>query len=622
MSKKNKIIISIIGITIVLLALLGLTYAYYLTRIEGNTNTNSISVTTAKLELIYGDGNGILLPYGTIEPNSDESIKFYKTDASGNPITNEPPVDNKTFTVTNNGNDSNYVVIIDEVSIKKASDGTSTTFVSNDFRYTLSCVVKDKSGNVLSGETCNQQNDLTIFPIKGGILVGNDIPENKVHEYTFKLWYIDTGVDQSDDMGKSLQARINITDVNQMENPFKTGVSATDNASLAYNIIKNAKDNKNGTRFVNTPPSKVAEQISSNNWDLGVEEIVYYDDEYVVGYAESEDILRSCYFEGENCDAVTDYTSCTNEVKGKYVFDQNEGVTQYVTDCENGKIVTGTVKYEKVLSTTQDNYGTSYYFRGNVEDNYVTFNNMCWRIVRIQGDGSIKLTLESQSVCSEDMESNFSIGFANWGYYKNATNKYIGDYKNSTSGMKNLLTTWFDTNFKSDGNLTNAGLKIKNEEWCLSSNDKVYTRSGSSPNYIYTLLENPTYTSTFYYDSYVRLYGNVTKEPTLKCNGEKDISKIGALTADEVVYAGGKAYEENYNYYLQNNNYYIWWTLSRSYFNGSYDGAFYGGNDGDLNVSDCVGYNDDVRPAVSLNTGVKIIEGVGTKKNPYIINEG
>ena len=47
MNKRNKIIISITGIVVVLLALLGLTYAYYLTRIEGNTNTNSISVTTA-----------------------------------------------------------------------------------------------------------------------------------------------------------------------------------------------------------------------------------------------------------------------------------------------------------------------------------------------------------------------------------------------------------------------------------------------------------------------------------------------------------------------------------------------------------------------------------------------
>ena len=38
MNRKQKLIVSITGITIVMLALLGLTYGYYLTRIQGNTN--------------------------------------------------------------------------------------------------------------------------------------------------------------------------------------------------------------------------------------------------------------------------------------------------------------------------------------------------------------------------------------------------------------------------------------------------------------------------------------------------------------------------------------------------------------------------------------------------------
>ena len=51
MNRKQKIIISVTGIFIVLLILVGLTYAYFLTRIQGNTNTKSISVTTANLIL-------------------------------------------------------------------------------------------------------------------------------------------------------------------------------------------------------------------------------------------------------------------------------------------------------------------------------------------------------------------------------------------------------------------------------------------------------------------------------------------------------------------------------------------------------------------------------------------
>lgn len=55
MNKRQKITISIVGITIVLLALLGLTYAYFLTRIQGTTNDKSISVTIAELKLVYVD---------------------------------------------------------------------------------------------------------------------------------------------------------------------------------------------------------------------------------------------------------------------------------------------------------------------------------------------------------------------------------------------------------------------------------------------------------------------------------------------------------------------------------------------------------------------------------------
>ena len=60
MNRKQKIIISVTGIFIVLLILVGLTYAYFLTRIQGNTNTKSISVTTANLVLEYGENTNVV----------------------------------------------------------------------------------------------------------------------------------------------------------------------------------------------------------------------------------------------------------------------------------------------------------------------------------------------------------------------------------------------------------------------------------------------------------------------------------------------------------------------------------------------------------------------------------
>ena len=95
MNKRQKIIVSITGITLVLLILVGLTYAYFLTRIQGNTNTKSISVTTADLKLVYGDGNGTI---------------------SASKILPGSVLVEKTFTVTNAGNAKlDYVVVLESV---------------------------------------------------------------------------------------------------------------------------------------------------------------------------------------------------------------------------------------------------------------------------------------------------------------------------------------------------------------------------------------------------------------------------------------------------------------------------------------------------------------------------
>ena len=52
---------------------------------------------------------------------------------------------------------------------------------------------------------------------------------------------------------------------------------------------------------------------------------------------------------------------------------------------------------EALLASTEDDYGTSYYFRGAVTNNYVQFANKCWRVVRINGDSSVKLVLHNDN---------------------------------------------------------------------------------------------------------------------------------------------------------------------------------------------------------------------------------
>ena len=60
----------------------------------------------------------------------------------------------------------------------------------------------------------------------------------------------------------------------------------------------------------------------------------------------------------------------------------NEDGTVSVTDIEDT---------ESLVCSAPDDYGTSYYYRGNVTNNYVKFAGFYWRILRINGDGSIRM---------------------------------------------------------------------------------------------------------------------------------------------------------------------------------------------------------------------------------------
>ena len=87
MNRKQKIIVSVTGIFLVLLILVGLTYAYFLTKINGNTNDKSSSVTTANLELKYDDINDILISENAVEPGKSWVKTFSATNKGKKAVT-------------------------------------------------------------------------------------------------------------------------------------------------------------------------------------------------------------------------------------------------------------------------------------------------------------------------------------------------------------------------------------------------------------------------------------------------------------------------------------------------------------------------------------------------------
>ena len=300
---------------------------------------------------------------------------------------------------------------------------------------------------------------------------------------------------------------------------------------------------------------------------------------------------------------------------------------------------------EALLASTEDDYGTSYYFRGAVTNNYVEFANKCWRIVRVSGDGSVKLILHNDNTAGvanpcDAANNNASAAFARYSgeTYKSVFNEkgddnaYVG-FKYGTPGSSTYEDTHANTNNSTiltnletwyTNNLKTYADTIADTVWCndkTNVTDTSYDPWGWTPNG-YGYGKNVTY-----YGATQRLISTNGRTggtgPSLKCNSglSKINSKVGLITADELAYAGYAAALKNTTTYLQENATDTdWLSLSPSVFFSVY--AFVwsvNGGSGDFgNYS--VNSDGGVRPAISLIISTTISGGTGTSEDPYVVN--
>ena len=301
---------------------------------------------------------------------------------------------------------------------------------------------------------------------------------------------------------------------------------------------------------------------------------------------------------------------------------------------------------EALLASAEDDYGTSYYFRGAVKNNYVEFANKCWRIVRISGDGSVKLILHNDNTTKvanpcDSSNNSASAAFARYSgeTYTSAfntnynDNAYVG-FKYGTVGASDYASAHANTNKSTiltnleiwyNNNLTAYESVIDNSVWC---NDKTnVTDTGYNP-WNWSDVTGLGYgTNVTYYGATQRLVNTNGSAggtgPSLKCNGElsKINSKVGLITADELAFAGCAYIKNNKTTYLQENATDTeWWSLSPDDFSGSGALVWYViggiGYFGYNYVSNTYG----LRPSISISSDTTISGGSGTSEDPYIIN--
>ena len=299
---------------------------------------------------------------------------------------------------------------------------------------------------------------------------------------------------------------------------------------------------------------------------------------------------------------------------------------------------------EALLASAEDDYGTSYYFRGAVTNNYVEFANKCWRIVRVSGDGSVKLILHNDNKTGvanpcDAANNSASAAFARYSgeTYKSAfnanynDNAYVG-FKYGTVGAGDYALTHANTNKSTiltnleawyNDNLSTYEKVIDDTVWCndkTNVTDTSYDPLRLSPNGLGYGANKTYYGAT---QRLVNTSGSAGGTgPSLKCNGElsKINSKVGLITADELALAGYAYAQNNKTTYLQENaTDTYWWSLSPNYFNGysAYVWYVYGSIGSFDNFNDVFNTNG-VRPSISLKSTTNVT-GNGTSEDPYII---
>ena len=303
----------------------------------------------------------------------------------------------------------------------------------------------------------------------------------------------------------------------------------------------------------------------------------------------------------------------------------------------------GTPNFSKIATTNDGMYAAeddytattgmkTYYFRGAVNNNWVKFGkegtkDIYWRIIRINGDGSIRMIYtgttaptESTKVVMTGAGTQISTGKFNSSYNKA---EYVGymftegqQHGNGTpSTIKTAIDNWYKTTTLETDSATKS--LVADQIFC---NDR---SAGST--------QTAAWTSTganYYYGARDRLYTN--KTPILTCptasdkftvdtsNGNGALTyPIGLITADEVAMAGGVYNTSNSSYYLYTNQ--VYWLGSPSYFSSSDPRGFLVYSSGGLSYTGVNYSSSGARPVVSLSSKVKL-SGDGTYNNVYRVS--
>lgn len=291
-----------------------------------------------------------------------------------------------------------------------------------------------------------------------------------------------------------------------------------------------------------------------------------------------------------------------------------------------------TDKSDKGLYQGTDDYGTTYYYRGNVKNNNVYFAGYYWQIVRINGDGSIRLiyngsvknaTGNAQSINNRTYQFNSKyndLAYVGYMYGDPDATTFAEVHANTNdSTIKSAVDSWYKTNIVDKGYSQYISTAVG-----FCGDRSFYTNNGGSGG------DGVQTDKDTRFGAYGRYQANTAQftcpEPARDLYtmadsgvGNKALTyPVGLITYDEVMFAGVDNRHVNKLSWIYSTGHS--WTMSPSTFwAASSHVSEWGDNSAGFLRYDWSTNSFSARPVINLKADVEISGGTGTATDPFIV---
>ena len=372
----------------------------------------------------------------------------------------------------------------------------------------------------------------------------------------------------------------------------------------------------------------------------------------------------------------------TTVKKGYETILANNGGSASMTTLTSTDFAKGTTASDKEMYKAQDDLGTSYYFRGAVDNNWVKYgkytkdayivmdrkynyslvdscngfnfctklaskgDDMYWRIIRINGDNSIrmiytgttapdsntKVVMTERTYISDLLQYTVTSAGASKFNQKSDSAEYVGYMytigqqhgTSQSSDIKTYLDNWY-ANYT---DLNKTGTKITDQIYCNDRTASTSNVSYSTANYT-TLTSWNSKGTLYFYGANGRI--NKDNNPMLTCAVDSDrftVNKINGKGNSALTYPIGlitidevEMAGNNFNESVKSHYLYTgahYWTGTPAAFDGDFSFEYSAMDESGFSMSDA-GIRFAARGVVSLSSESKLL-GSGTYDDVYIVS--